>query len=176
MQTVGLDHGDILRLLNHRGALSGTDCEYAEACVVPVPGPCRALTTGSIGEMKAAMSKIEDESKQTVLVVDDEPAIRDIVATLLEDEGYVVRRANDGMEALAAVDDTRIDLVLSDVIMPGLDGASLARKLRRRGDGIPVVLMSAVYAEVDLPGVRFVPKPFEIDRLLGTVASALAAS
>jgi CheY-like chemotaxis protein len=122
------------------------------------------------------MSKIEDESKQTVLVVDDEPAIRDIVAALLEDEGYVVRRANDGMEALAAVEDNRIDLVLSDVIMPGLDGASLARKLRRRGDGIPVVLMSAVYAEVDLPGVRFVPKPFEIDRLLGAVASALAAS
>ena len=109
----------------------------------------------------------------TVLVVDDEPAIREIVAMLLEDEGYLVRHANDGVEALAAVDDDSIDLVVSDVVMPRLDGASLVRKLRRRGYLIPVVLMSAVYADVDLPGVRFVPKPFEIDRLLGTVASAL---
>jgi CheY-like chemotaxis protein len=109
----------------------------------------------------------------TVLVVDDEPAIREIVAMLLEDEGYLVRHAKDGVEALAAVDDDSIDLVVSDVVMPRLDGASLVRKLRRRGYLIPVVLMSAVYADVDLPGVRFVPKPFEIDRLLGTVASAL---
>ncbi|MBW3632559.1 MAG: response regulator [Chloroflexi bacterium] len=109
----------------------------------------------------------------TVLVVDDEPAIREIVATLLEDEGYLVRHAKDGVEALAAIDDDTIDLVVSDVVMPRLDGASLVRKLRRRGHLMPVVLMSAVYADVDLPGVRFVPKPFEIDRLLGTVASAL---
>ncbi len=60
--------------------------------------------------------------------------------------------------------------------MPCLDGASFVRKLRRRGYLIPVVLMSAVYADVDLPGVRFVPKPFEIDRLLGTVASALESA
>jgi two-component system OmpR family response regulator len=117
----------------------------------------------------------EEKPTATVLVVDDEPAIREIVATLLEDEGYEVRHARDGVEALAAIDD-RIDLVLSDVIMPRLDGASLVRKLRRRGHLVPVVLMSAVYADVDLPGVRFVPKPFEIDRLLGTVASALGST
>jgi len=117
----------------------------------------------------------EAKPTATVLVVDDEPAIREIVATLLEDEGYEVRHARDGVEALAAIDD-RIDLVLSDVIMPRLDGASLVRKLRRRGHLVPVVLMSAVYADVDLPGVRFVPKPFEIDRLLGTVASALEST
>jgi DNA-binding NtrC family response regulator len=109
----------------------------------------------------------------TVLVVDDEPAIREIVAALLEDEGYLVRHAKDGVEALAAIDDDTIDLVVSDVVMPRLDGASLVRKLRRQGYLMPVVLMSAVYADVDLPGVCFVPKPFEIDRLLGTVASAL---
>lgn len=111
----------------------------------------------------------------TVLVVDDEPAIREIVATLLEDEGYRVRHAKDGLEALAAIDGDRIDLVVSDVVMPRLDGASLVRKLRHRGYLVPVVLMSSVYAEVDLPGVRFVAKPFEIDRLLRTIASALGS-
>jgi two-component system, OmpR family, response regulator MprA len=119
---------------------------------------------------------LETTPTVTVLVVDDEPAIREVIATLLEDEGYLVRHAKDGLEALDAINGDRIDLIVSDVVMPRLDGASLVRKLRRRGHLMPVVLMSAVYADVDLPGVRFVPKPFEIDRLLGTVASALGSA
>ena len=119
---------------------------------------------------------LETHPTATVLVVDDEPAIREVIATLLEDEGYLVRHAKDGLEALDAINGNRIDLIVSDVVMPRLDGASLVRKLRRLGHLMPVVLMSAVYADVDLPGVRFVPKPFEIDRLLGTVASALGSA
>lgn len=119
---------------------------------------------------------LETHPTATVLVVDDEPAIREVVATLLEDEGYLVLHAKDGLEALDTIKDDEIDLIVSDVVMPRLDGASLVRKLRRRGHLMPVVLMSAVYADVDLPGVRFVPKPFEIDRLLGTVASALESA
>jgi CheY-like chemotaxis protein len=119
---------------------------------------------------------LETHPTVTVLVVDDEPAIREVIATLLEDEGYLVRHAKDGLEALDAISGDQIDLIVSDVVMPRLDGASLVRKLRGRGHLTPVVLMSAVYADVDLPGVRFVPKPFEIDRLLGTVASALGSA
>ena len=119
---------------------------------------------------------LETHPIATVLVVDDEPAIREVIATLLEDEGYLVRHAKDGLEALDAIDGSQIDLIVSDVVMPRLDGASFVRRLRRRGHLTPVVLMSAVYADVDLPGVRFVPKPFEIDRLLGTVASALGSA
>jgi two-component system response regulator MprA len=111
-----------------------------------------------------------------VLVVDDEPAIRETVATLLEEEGYRVRRARDGVEALSTLAGDGIDLILADVNMPRLDGATLVRKLRGRGSRIPIVLMSAIYADVDLPGVRFVPKPFAIDRLLGAVTSALATN
>ena len=119
---------------------------------------------------------LETHPSATVLVVDDEPAIREVITTLLEDEGYLVRHAKDGLEALDTIDDDEIDLIVSDVVMPRLDGASLVRKLRVRGYVMPVVLMSAVYADVDLPGVRFVPKPFEIDGLLGTVASALGSA
>ncbi len=111
-----------------------------------------------------------------VLVVDDEPAIRETVATLLEEEGYRVRRAKDGVEALSTLAGDGIDVILADIDMPRLDGASLVRKLRGRGNRIPIVLMSAIYADVDLPGVRFVPKPFAIDRLLGAVTSALATN
>jgi CheY-like chemotaxis protein len=119
---------------------------------------------------------LETHPSATVLVVDDEPAIREVIATLLEDEGYLVWHAKDGQEALETIIGNEIDLIVSDVVMPCLDGASLVRKLRGRGQVMPVVLMSAVYADVDLPGVRFVPKPFEIDRLLGIVASALASA
>ena len=118
---------------------------------------------------------LETHPTATVLVVDDEPAIREVIATLLEDEGYLVRHAKDGLEALDAINGDEIDLIVSDVVMPRLDGASLVRKLRLRGHLMPVVLMSAVYADVDLPGVCFVPKPFEIDRLLGVAASALGS-
>jgi len=111
-----------------------------------------------------------------VLVVDDEPAIRETVATLLEEEGYRVRRAKDGVEALSTLAGDGIDVILADINMPRLDGAALVRKLRSRGNMIPIVLMSAMYADVDLPGVRFVPKPFAIDRLLGAITSALATN
>lgn len=119
---------------------------------------------------------LETHPVATVLVVDDEPAIREVIATLLEDEGYLVRHAKDGLEALDAINGDRVDLIVSDVVMPRLDGASFVRKLRGRGHLMPVVLMSAVYADVDLPGVRFVPKPFEIERLLGAVTSALGSA
>jgi CheY-like chemotaxis protein len=109
----------------------------------------------------------------SVLVVEDEPVIRELMAILLEDEGYAVSQAVDGLAALEMLEQHRIDLVLSDVKMPRLDGASLVHQLRARGDAIPVVLMSAAYAEVDLPGVRFLRKPVNCEQLLTIIAAAL---
>lgn len=109
----------------------------------------------------------------TVLVVEDEPTIRELMAILLEEEGYAVRQATDGVEALETVEQYPVDLILSDVKMPRLDGASLAHRLRARGNPLPVVLMSAVYAEVDLPGVRFLRKPINCEHLLDIIAAAL---
>src|SRR5215217_2392140 len=112
----------------------------------------------------------------TVLVVEDEPVIRELMAILLEDEGYTVRQACDGLEALETVEQHPVDLVLSDVKMPRLDGASLAHRLRARADPLPVVLMSAVYAEVDLPGVCFLRKPVNCEQLLDIIAASLRES
>jgi len=109
----------------------------------------------------------------TVLVVEDEPVIRELMSILLEDEGYAVHQAVDGLQALEMLEQHGVDLVLSDVKMPRLDGASLVHRLRSRGDAIPVVLMSAVYAEVDLPGVRFLRKPVNCEHLLTIIAAAL---
>ena len=109
----------------------------------------------------------------TVLVVEDEPTIRELMAILLEEEGYAVRQATDGLEAWETVEQYPVDLILSDVKMPRLDGASLAQRLRARGNPLPIVLMSAVYAEVDLPGVRFLRKPINCEHLLDIIAAAL---
>src|SRR5918998_6917738 len=121
-------------------------------------------------------SSTNPETAPTVLVVEDEPAIREVVADLLLDEGYAVRQASDGLEAIDELETDDVDLVLSDVRMPRLDGPALARRLRRHGHAVPVVLMSAVDVEVDLPGVRFLPKPFDRAGLLDVIGSALGAN
>jgi CheY-like chemotaxis protein len=121
-------------------------------------------------------SSTTSESTPTILTVEDEPDIREVVADLLQDEGYAVRQASDGLQAIDELEVDDVDLVLSDVRMPRLDGPSLARRLRGRGLAVLVVLMSAVDVEVDLPGVRFLPKPFDRDHLLDVVGSALGAN
>jgi two-component system response regulator MprA len=110
--------------------------------------------------------------------VEDEPAVREVVADLLhlQDEGYAVRQASDGLQAIDELQADNVDLVLSDVRMPRLDAPSLARRLRGRGHAVPVVLMSAIDVEVDLAGVRFLPKPFDRDHLLHVIGSALGAN
>ena len=109
---------------------------------------------------------------RSVLVVDDERTVCALLAEVLTDEGFEVRCANDGAEALAEVERRRPDLVVSDLAMPHLNGADLAARLRARG--IPVVLVSAAYRAADVPGVPFVPKPFDLDHLLRVVHGAFA--
>ena len=110
---------------------------------------------------------------RSILVVDDEPAIAALVADVLADEGYDVRRAPDGLAALAEVERVPPDLILSDVMMPKLDGAALARCLRERGYCLPVVLMSAVPAKRHDHGAVVVSKPFELDHLLAVLSDLL---
>lgn len=111
----------------------------------------------------------------TILVVDDEFGVREVMTMFLEEEGYRVMQARDGVEALAAIADAEIDLVLSDVSMPRLDGLALARRLRHIAQQLPIVLMSGQPAAVDLPGVDVLPKPIVPARLFAAIASALAA-
>ena len=109
--------------------------------------------------------------ERTVLVVDDDRHIVEVLAQALEFEGYAVRKAYDGMGALQEAALAPPDLVLSDVAMPRLNGIALAQRLRARG--VPVVLLSAAVADPMLAGVPFVPKPFDLDHLLGLVTDVL---
>ena len=112
-----------------------------------------------------------------VLVVDDAWWATELVGRLLERAGYDVHAAHDGDAALGLVERQAPDVILADVRMPGLDGPGLARRLRDGGHRIPVVLMSADPVApplADLPGVRFIPKPFEPAGLVAAVEAALA--
>jgi two-component system response regulator MprA len=111
---------------------------------------------------------------RTVLVVDDEPRIRDVLEAVLAEAGHAVRTAQDGLAALAEVERQPPDLVLSDVAMPRLDGVGLHRELRARGHGVPVVLCSADHDRRLPPDVPFVAKPFELASLLALVAACAA--
>ena len=103
---------------------------------------------------------------RSVLVVDDDPTILRLLARLLTAGGFDVRTAPDAAAALAEIDGHRPDLVLTDVMMPGLDGIGLARRLRELGHTMPVVLMSAdEQASRAAPDLPFLPKPFDLARL-----------
>ena len=109
----------------------------------------------------------------TILVVDDEPAIRQLVATVLGEDGFRVAEAADGAEALQTLAQEPIDAVISDGQMPRVDGPTLIRTLRRRGSPIPVVLMSARGVTSDQPQVLVLPKPFRLERVRQLVRAAL---
>jgi CheY-like chemotaxis protein len=111
----------------------------------------------------------------TILVVEDDPAVREVVADLLTAAGYAVRTAADGRAALAAVEAARPDLVLCDVVMPGLDGWSLAARLRQLARPVPIVLVSGHCPEVPPAGLRCLAKPFAHADLVAAVAAALDA-
>ena len=119
--------------------------------------------------------------RATVLVVDDEEGLRGLIRRLLQDEGYTVLEAHNGvsaLELLADRDGQDVGLVLTDLRMPIMDGRQLAAALARLQPTLPIVFMSGFTAQLmDLrlvsPDLTFLPKPFHHDALLATVRERL---
>src|SRR5918993_4498933 len=114
---------------------------------------------------------------KTVLVVDDEPVLRAIMREILNEEGYTVIEATDGRVMLEILARERPDLVLMDVMMPGVDGREAYRQLRSRPEhrDVPVVMMSAAIQPHGLdPSIAgYMAKPFDITELVDLVASLI---
>ena len=110
---------------------------------------------------------------KTILVVDDEPVLRTIVREILHEEGYAVVEAADGRGRVEIVARERPDLVLMDVMMPGVDGREAYRQLRAHPEhrDVPVVMMSAAVQSDGLdPSIAgFVAKPFDLNQLVELV-------
>jgi DNA-binding response OmpR family regulator len=113
-----------------------------------------------------------------VLVVDDDRPSLKMTAFLLREEGYTVFTADNGQEALRLIDEKTPDLLILDVMMPGMDGWEVTRQLRRASN-LPIIILSAkgetsdrVYG-LDLGADDYLAKPFEPSELLARVRSVL---
>lgn len=115
---------------------------------------------------------------KTILVVDDDPELRELLQDHLGRNGYRVLVAGDGQEMWQAVDRERVDLVILDLMLPGEDGLSLCRNLRARSS-LPILMLSARGDEMDrvigleMGADDYIPKPFSPRELLARVRSAL---
>ena len=142
--------------------------------------------TSSLGEgttftvlLPAAGEPVEggappDPTRPTLLLVEDEPALRMLVVTMLEEEGYLILQAGNGLDAIAVAEHHRgdIDLLLTDVVMPRMSGPELAQKLRGLRPGLEVLFMSGyndsrlVHRGVEEAKVNLLVKPFSPDELV----------
>jgi two-component system cell cycle sensor histidine kinase/response regulator CckA len=123
------------------------------------------------------------EPRQTVLVVDDEEGLRTLVCRTLRAEGYGTLEAAHGAEALELIENAAepVDLVVTDVVMPGMDGRELGRRLAQRWPTLPILYISA-YDVNDIfrrgsprSSAPFLQKPFPAEGLITRVQQLLAS-
>ncbi|MEU5565110.1 response regulator transcription factor [Micromonospora musae] len=116
---------------------------------------------------------------QRVLVVDDDRTVSDVVCRYLEHAGYEVDHVGDGLAALDAVRERRPHLVVLDLMLPGLDGLQVCRRLRQGSDGVPIIMLTARGDEADrvlglqLGADDYLGKPFSPRELVLRVGSVL---
>ena len=150
--------------------MGATTCETNSKLVVG--------TLGGGSVQPYAPSMTSTIATATVLVVDDEPMVREVVARYLELDGLRVEQAADGTTAVEWLADHRPDLVVLDIMLPGTDGLTILRQLRAAGD-IPVILLTARVDEIDrvlgleLGADDYVVKPFSPRELAARVRTVL---
>ena len=114
-----------------------------------------------------------------VLVTDDDRAVREALERALQLAGYEVELASDGDTALAAIERRTPDAVVLDIMMPGLDGLDVTRRLRREGNRVPILLLTARDAVgdrvegLDAGADDYLPKPFALEELLARIRALL---
>ena len=137
-----------------------------QAAMAATPAPAAAVKGGG----------------ETVLVVEDEPAVREIAARILRRNQYSVLEAASGSEALTLAAEHEFDLLLTDLVMPQVSGVELAQRIGRTRPGVPVLFMSGYSQDVLGPrralddGVALIQKPFAAEELLKSVRAVIAAA
>jgi CheY-like chemotaxis protein len=173
----GLGLAQIYGSARQSGGTVRIESAVGEGTTVRVLLPCTALALD-------ADAPARDESDlpappMRVLLVDDDAAMRGIVASALEADGNGVRQVADGAAALAALESVLPDVVIADFAMPGMNGAELARRILARWPALPIVFASG-FADTDAieavmgQGVRVLRKPFRIADLRRAIQAATA--
>jgi DNA-binding response OmpR family regulator len=118
-------------------------------------------------------------NKDSILIVDDEPAIQQVILERLEREGFAVHSALNGEDALAVIQETPPSLVVLDLMLPGIDGFDVLRRLRQAGQELPVIILTARDDDIDvIVGLEigaddYIRKPFNPRELAARVRAVL---
>ncbi len=113
-----------------------------------------------------------------ILIVDDEPELRETLASFLTDQSYSIETAATGEEALACIERQRPTLIVLDIHLPGMDGRAFTAELRARGSDVPIVVITgaaeARQAAEEIGAAAYVAKPIALPLLLSRIESAIA--
>ena len=173
----GLGLSTVLGIVKQSGGSVGIDASAGRGTTVTVylEGTTEDEAEGAVDSKDVPAYGRND---QTILVVEDDGFVRALTTEILRRKGYRVLEAVDGRAALEIISDNAVDLVLTDIVMPGMRGTELARKLKEEGVDSRVLFMSA-YAEDRIdslavsPDAAFIAKPFTPDSLVNKVRELL---
>ncbi|MCF6755281.1 response regulator [Pseudomonas balearica] len=180
-QGTGLGLSMVYGFVRQSGGFVNVDSQLGQGTVIALPLPAAAADVREVPASREPR-KASAGDGQSILIVEDDDAVRLLLQTALEDLGYQVHLAADSQRALSlAARLDSLDLLLSDVGLPGLNGRQLAEMLQQERPGLPVVLITGYTeqagsrAEFLGPGMRLMTKPFTLELLAETVAGALAS-
>jgi PAS domain S-box-containing protein len=181
-QAAGLGLSAVRRCVARADGKVWLRSEPGRGTTVTIMLPAAPGSGSGASGMTSAQPEVAKEQAGTVLVVDDEPAIREVAHRILTSAGYQVITAGSGQEALGILESprVRVDLLLSDVVMPGMTGEAFATRVRAARPGLRLLFMSGYeQPESDAPGwpgagTQFIAKPFSRAALLARVAQVLA--
>ena len=178
----GLGLSTVYGIVKQSGGFIFADSKVGEGTRFTIYLPVHHVEAEKETKRRAAKAEAETElwGTGTILLVEDEPMVRTVAERALTRHGYKVLTATNGEEALEIVEDGKeIALLISDVVMPLMDGPTMVREVRKGRPDVPILFMSG-YAEeqlrksIDIANVAFLPKPFSVQELAEAVRKALA--
>jgi two-component system cell cycle sensor histidine kinase/response regulator CckA len=178
----GLGLSTVYGIVKQSGGFIFAASKVGEGTSFVIYLPVHREEQGAAPKLAKVVPKVEETwGSGTVLLVEDEPMVRTVAERALTRQGYTVLTANNGEEALEIVGRGEpIDLLISDVVMPVMDGPTMVREARRTRPDLPILFMSG-YAEeqlrksIDIDNVAFLPKPFSVQELSEAARKALAS-
>ena len=167
---------------NHRGTINVHSAKgqgTTFTITLPAPAAATAADAGSKERAAAPPASAARDAHITILIVDPNQDLRDVLSAALENRGYQTRTAEDGLEALATLLGFPVDLVLLDLAVSQVQGVPPLRYIAERFPALPVVVTSSFASSEEAQAARqlgargYLPKPFEVERLLGEVEHIL---
>lgn len=176
----GLGLSTVYGIVKQTGGFIYPESQVGKGTTFRIFLPRHIASPDDVVEKKAEAEARTDLTGQgTVLLVEDEEAVRAFAARALTSRGYTVLQAASGVEALAQIEGQKVDLVVSDVVMPEMDGPTMLRELRKKHPKLSVIFVSGYAEEAfrkNLPGgeqFKFLPKPFTLKQLVAAVKETM---